>query len=113
MISQKIPLTFFVKSSDNESILKSISEIIDILNKKDKEHSEKESSIDGKDSQSIISINKEFASYSHSNFDNTYESPSLIYKYNSKNNKIVQSLESVVDKMRENIKLSKKKKKKE
>lgn len=113
LISQKIPLTFFVKSSDNESILKSISEIIDILNKKDKEHSEKESSIDGKDSQSIISINKEFASYSHSNFDNTYESPSLIYKYNSKNNKIVQSLESVVDKMRENIKLSKKKNKEE
>ena len=109
LTSQKIPLTFFVKSNDNESILKSISEIIDILNKKEKQHYEKNDSDEEKDSQSITNINQKFLSYSQSNIDNTYDSPSLTYKYNSKNNKIVQALESVVDKIKKNIQSSKKK----
>ena len=113
LTSQKIPLTFFVKSNDNESILKSISEIIDILNKKEKQHYEKNDSDEEKDSQSITNINQKFLSYSQSNIDNTYDSPSLTYKYNSKNNKIVQALESVVDKIKKNIQSSKKKNREE
>jgi len=113
LTSQKIPLTFFIKSNDNESILKSISEIIDILNKKEKQHYKKNDSDEEKDSQSITNINQKFLSYSQSNIDNTYDSPSLTYKYNSKNNKIVQALESVVDKIKKNIQSSKKKNREE
>lgn len=114
LTSQKIPLIFFIESDNNEPILKSISEIIDILNKREKRFPEKKDFYpEENNSQYVTSINQEFSPHSQSNFDNTYESPSLTYKYNSKNIKIVQALESVVNKIKKNINLGKKKNREE
>ena len=109
LISQRIPLTFLLNSVENESILKSISEIIDILKKQRKEKEESEdSAIEEKgnvEKITNININRSYRS-SYSTVNN-FDSPSLTFRNSKNNTEVINALESLVVNIKKNLKSKK------
>ena len=108
LLSQKIPLVF-VTNNDNERILKSVSEILDILKKRREEEQTQENITNNNEdnSQKITNLDQSTTSYGNLNVNNDYYSPSLTYNYGPNNNKIVENLESIVTNIKKNFKIDK------
>ena len=112
LISQQIPLIFLIKSDNNESILKSVSDILELLKRKREEKKSEEAKSESPD----LNIDKntenisEFYTKNVQNkiINNEYHPTDLTYNYEKKDDRILQVLESIVVNIKKNLKLSKK-----
>lgn len=106
LLDQKIPVVF-LSNNANESILKSVSEILDLLRKKKEEDSQESDIINNNEdnSQKITNLNKSKSLYSSFKVRNEYDSPSLTYNYGPNNDKLVETLESIVTNIKKNSKI--------
>lgn len=107
LISHKIPLVFLTKSTDDESLLKSVSEILDMLSEQKYETKPKDE-VDKKqeEQQKSEQLNKYYISNKniHSNID--FKSPNLTYNYSSNDDKIFKTFESIVNNIKKNLSIS-------
>ena len=107
LISHKIPLVFLTKSIDDESLLKSVSEILDILSEQ-KDETKPKDEVDKKqeEQQKSEQLNKYYISNKniHSNID--FKSPNLTYNYSSNDDKIFKTFESIVNNIKKNLSIS-------
>ena len=107
LISHKIPLVFLTKSIDDESLLKSVSEILDMLSEQkdetkpkdkiDKEHEEQQKS---------EQLNKYYISNKNIYSNTDFKSPNLTYNYSSNDDKIFKTFESIVNNIKKNLNIS-------
>ena len=106
LLDQKIPVVFLFNNID-ESILKSVSEILDLLRKKKEEELQENDIINNNEdnSQKITDLNKNKSLYSSFKIRNEYDSPSLTYNYGPNNDKLVETLESIVTNIKKNSKI--------
>ena len=112
LISQKIPLVFLIKSENNESILKSVSDILELL----KNYSETKNHDKILDEKSDVNINKITQDNNKSYPENIQNkiitnknySADLTYNYEKKDEKILQVLESIIFNIKKNLKLNNK-----
>ena len=107
LISHKIPLVFLTKSIDDESLLKSVSEILDMLSEQKYETKPKDE-VDKKqeEQQKSEQLNKYYISNKniHSNID--FKSPNLTYNYSSNDDKIFKTFESIVNNIKKNLNIN-------
>lgn len=107
LISHKIPLVFLTKSVDDESLLKSVSEILDMLSEQkdetkpkdkiDKEHEEQQKS---------EQLNKYYISNKNIYSNTDFKSPNLTYNYSSNDDKIFKTFESIVNNIKKNLNIN-------
>ena len=107
LISHKIPLVFLTKSIDDESLLKSVSEILDMLSEQkdetkpkdkiDKEHEEQQKS---------EQLNKYYISNKNIYSNTDFKSPNLTYNYSSNDDKIFKTFESIVNNIKKNLNIN-------
>ena len=96
LISQQIPLIFLIKSDNNESILKSVSDILELLKRKREEKKSEEAKSESPD----LNIDKntenisEFYTKNVQNkiINNEYHPTDLTYNYEKKDDRILQVL---------------------
>ena len=106
LLDQKIPVVFLFNNI-NESILKSVSEILDLLRKKKEEELQENDIINNNEdnSQKITNLNKNKSLYSSFKIRNEYDYPSLTYNYGPNNDKLVETLENIVTNIKKNSKI--------
>ena len=112
LISQQIPLIFLIKSDNNESILKSVSDILELLKRKREEKKSEEAKSESPDlniDKNTENISKFYTkNIQNKIINNEYHPTDLTYNYEKKDDRILQVLESIVVNIKKNLKLSKK-----
>ena len=112
LISQQVPLVFLIKSDNNESILKSVSDILELLKQKNKFKKINkifEKTPDSSSDETDENINKFYQdNIQNKIINNEYHPADLTYNYEKKDERILQVLESIILNIKKNLKLNKK-----
>ena len=112
LISQQVPLVFLIKSDNNESILKSVSDILELLKQKNKFKKINkifEKTPDSSSDETDENINKFYQdNIQNKIINNEYHPADLTYNYEKKDDRILKVLESIILNIKKNLKLNKK-----
>ena len=107
LISHKIPLVFLTKSIDDESLLKSVSEILDMLSEQ-KDETKPKDEVDKKqeEQQKSEQLNKYYISNKNIHSNTDFKSPNLTYNYSSNDDKIFKTFESIINNIKKNLNIN-------